>query len=31
MKSGVFFERDGVLNLANVERGHQVSPLSLDE
>src|SRR5438552_8306826 len=31
MKSGIFFERDGVLNLAKVERGHQVSPLSLDE
>jgi len=31
MKSGVFFERDGVLNLAKVERGHQVSPRSLDE
>src|SRR5437867_500378 len=31
MKSGVFFERDGVLNLAKVERGHQVSALSLDE
>jgi histidinol-phosphate phosphatase family protein len=31
MKSAVFFERDGILNLAKVERGHQVSPLSLDE
>src|SRR5437016_10918719 len=31
MKSGVFFERDGVLNLANVERGHQVAPRSLVE
>lgn len=31
MKSAVFFERDGVLNLAKVERGHPVSPLSLDE
>ena len=31
MKSGIFFERDGILNLAKVERGHQVTPLSLDE
>jgi len=31
MKSGIFFERDGILNLAKVERGHQVSPLSLDD
>ncbi len=31
MKSGVFFERDGILNLAKVERGHQVSPRALDE
>jgi len=31
MKSGVFFERDGILNLVKVERGHQVVPLSLDE
>jgi D-glycero-D-manno-heptose 1,7-bisphosphate phosphatase len=31
MKSGVFFERDGVLNLAKIERGQQVSPLSLDD
>ena len=31
MKSGIFFERDGILNLVKVERGHQVTPLSLDE
>jgi len=31
MKSGVFFERDGILNLAKVVGQHQVSPLSLDE
>jgi D-glycero-D-manno-heptose 1,7-bisphosphate phosphatase len=31
MKSGVFFERDGVLNLIRVEREHQATPLSLDE
>ena len=31
MKSGVFFERDGILNLVKVERGHQLTPLSLDE
>jgi D-glycero-D-manno-heptose 1,7-bisphosphate phosphatase len=31
MKSGVFFERDGVLNLVKVEREHQVTPLFLDE
>lgn len=31
MKFGVFFERDGVLNLARVEREHQIAPLSLDE
>src|SRR5437867_7565728 len=31
MKSGIFFERDGILNLAKVERGYQVSPRSLDE
>lgn len=31
MKSGVFFERDGILNLVKVEREHQVTPLSLDE
>jgi len=31
MKSGIFFERDGVLNLVKVERGQQVTPLSLDD
>jgi len=31
MKSGVFFERDGVLNLAKVERGNQVTPFVLDD
>ena len=31
MKLGVFIERDGVLNHVRVERGHQVSPLTLDE
>ena len=31
MKSGIFFERDGVLNLAKIERDHQVAPLFLDE
>jgi len=31
MKSGVFFERDGLLTRVRVERQHQVSPLTLDE
>ena len=31
MKSGVFLERDGILNLARVARNHQVSPLTLGE
>ena len=31
MKSGIFFERDGILNLVKVERGQQVTPLSLDD
>ncbi|HSU56699.1 MAG TPA: HAD-IIIA family hydrolase [Candidatus Dormibacteraeota bacterium] len=31
MKQGVFIERDGVLNVAKVERQHQVSPLTLEE
>src|SRR5438046_4109821 len=31
MKSGIFFERAGILNLTKVERGHQVAPLSFDE
>jgi D-glycero-D-manno-heptose 1,7-bisphosphate phosphatase len=30
MKLGVFIERDGVLNRAKVERGHQVGPLTLE-
>ena len=31
MKSAVFLERDGILNLARVERGQQVSPRTLDD
>src|SRR6185436_19298297 len=31
MKSAIFFERDGILNLARVERGQQVSPRTLDD
>ena len=31
MKLGVFFERDGVLNQARVERQYQVSPLTLED
>jgi len=31
MRSGIFFERDGVLNLAKVERGNQVPPYTLDD
>jgi len=31
MKPAVFIERDGILNLARVERQHQVSPLTLEE
>jgi D-glycero-D-manno-heptose 1,7-bisphosphate phosphatase len=31
MKAAVFFERDGVLNRARVERQGQVTPLTLDE
>jgi D-glycero-D-manno-heptose 1,7-bisphosphate phosphatase len=31
MKSGVFIERDGVLNETRIERQHQVSPLTLKE
>ena len=31
MRSAVFFERDGILNLARIERGQQVSPRTLDE
>ena len=30
MKSGIFFERDGILNLVQVEKGSQVTPLTLD-
>jgi len=31
MKSGVFIERDGVLNRARVERQYQVSPLTFED
>ena len=31
MKVGVFIERDGVLNQAQLDRQHQVSPLTLEE
>jgi D-glycero-D-manno-heptose 1,7-bisphosphate phosphatase len=31
MKRGVFIERDGVLNLAKVERLQQVTPLALED
>lgn len=31
MKLAVFLERDGILNLIRVERGHQVQPLTLEE
>lgn len=31
MKLGVFIERDGILNLARVERRYQVSPLTLED
>lgn len=31
MKSAIFLERDGILNLCRVERGQQVSPRTLDE
>jgi len=31
MRPGVFFERDGALTLPKVERGHQTTPLSLDD
>ena len=31
MKLGVFIERDGVLNLVNVERQHQVLPCTVEE
>ena len=29
MRAAIFFERDGVLNLASVEKKHQVMPLAL--
>lgn len=31
MKSGIFIERDGILNQVRVERQHQVPPIALDE
>ena len=31
MRPGVFFERDGVLSLPKVERGHQLTPLSFED
>ena len=31
MKPGIFFERDGILNVVRVERQRQVSPLTLEE
>jgi hypothetical protein len=31
MKPGIFFERDGILNVVRAERQHQVSPLTLEE
>ncbi len=31
VKQGIFFERDGILNLVRVERQHQVTPLTLEE
>ena len=31
MKSAIFLERDGILNLARVERGQQISPRTLDD
>jgi D-glycero-D-manno-heptose 1,7-bisphosphate phosphatase len=31
MKLGVFIERDGILNRVRVERGHPVTPLTLEE
>jgi D-glycero-D-manno-heptose 1,7-bisphosphate phosphatase len=31
VRVGIFFERDGVLSLPTVERGHQVTPLSLED
>jgi D-glycero-D-manno-heptose 1,7-bisphosphate phosphatase len=31
MRPAVFLERDGILNLVRVERGHQVTPLTVDD
>jgi len=31
MKNAIFFERDGVLNVARMERQHQVAPLTTQE
>ncbi len=31
MKPAIFLERDGILNLARVERNHQLTPLTLDQ
>ncbi len=31
MKTAVFFERDGILNLCEAERGHQVQPVRLEQ
>lgn len=31
MKAAVFFERDGILNLCEVQHGHQAVPLRLDQ
>jgi len=31
MKPGIFFERDGILNLVHVEHQHQVTPLTLED
>jgi D-glycero-D-manno-heptose 1,7-bisphosphate phosphatase len=31
MKSAVFLERDGILNLCETQRGHQVQPLRLEQ
>jgi D-glycero-D-manno-heptose 1,7-bisphosphate phosphatase len=31
MKSAIFFERDGVLNVAQIERQHQVTPVTVEE
>jgi len=31
MKTGIFVERDGVLNLVDVQRRHQVVPLTLEQ